>query len=274
MRYTKISIIASVFLLLVLPTVLADTQFKIIAPEGHRVSTIIRAQGQLTTLESNHQDVSASGEITFTSTVTPEILDIIVTLKKDGEQIKNKKFENVTSQDSYIITMIPGEELTIISQAEKLKQEAEKNAPQEITQESAPIQNVSESDTQIVDTQEETIKTTNQESEQPAQKAIPTTGFTISSLIPSGKFSYILLVVVAVGALLFIIIAARSKFNTLGSNQIDQRRIENAERRIKEVQMEIDRLKNKEDREKKMLQAREKLKTDQEELQKLQKEFY
>jgi|TARA_B100001971_G_C18186270_1_gene535828 hypothetical protein len=260
MRYKNISLLLTVLLLLtIVPTILADTEFKITAPNEHRISLIIREEGKLSTADSSHQNVGESGQITYTSSATAEYLDIIVTLKKEAKQIKTQKFESIKSGDTYTITIVPGLDTTILSSDELAASEAEELAEEEVVEEPAE---------EVV---EETIENPETEEEIDAQASL-TAGLAINDLMPSGKFSYVIWIVIGVGALLFIIIVARSKIDLSKkspSGNIDDKRLLSAEKRIKQAQEEIEKIKNRSNNEKRLKDAQERFKKDQEEIKKL-----
>ena len=112
-------LIVIILLLLVIQTVIADTTFKIITLGDHRISLIIRENGKLTTIDSHHLN-TGNGDLTITSSVTPEYLDLIVTLKKNTEEIIERKFEEVKSGEEILIKFIPGDvELKLASEVEE-----------------------------------------------------------------------------------------------------------------------------------------------------------
>ncbi|MAH06845.1 hypothetical protein CMI38_01180 [Candidatus Pacearchaeota archaeon] len=257
MRYKNISLLLTILLLLtIVPTILADTEFKITAPSEYRISLFIREEGELTTTDSFHKNVDGSGELTLTTSASHEYLDVTVTLKKGTNQIKTHKFESVKSGDVYTITMVPGIDPTILSSDELAASESEET--------------IEEEDTEVEEVVEETIE--EEIEEETEAQASPTTGLAVSDLMPSGKFSYFLWVVIGVSALLFAILVARKKIDLSKKSppeNIDDKRLLSAEKRIKEAQDEINKIKNRSNNEKRLKDAQERFKKDQEEIKKL-----
>ena len=268
MRYKNISLLLTILLLLtIVPTILADTELKITDPSEHRISLIIRGEGKLSTADSSHQNVDESGEITYTTSVTHEYLDIIVTLKKEAKQIKTQKFESIKSGDVYTITMVPGLDSTILSSDELAASESEEPVEEEVVKETETTEDTETEEVVEEPVEEEVVEETIENPETEVQASL-TTGLAISDLMPSGKFSYVLWIVIGVGALLFIIIAARKKIDLSKKSppeNIDDKRLLSAEKRIKEAQDEINKIKNRSNNEKRLKDAQERFKKDQEE---------
>jgi|TARA_B100001971_G_C18242570_1_gene571893 hypothetical protein len=279
MRSKKLLVLTTVLLLItILPTILASTEFKIDTVPDHRISLIIREDGKLSTLDSHHTDTS-SEIISYSTSVSPNFLEVLISLKKDGIKLMDTKFSSLQAGDTYTITIKPGQDIEIISASELAAQETEKtDEPEEPVEEEVEDTKSTEEEPEESPEENQLKEPEATETEdEPSIQASPTTGFAISNLIPSGKFSYVLWIVIGVGALLFIIIIARGKMNSSGNAQgstsIDDKRLQKAENKLKEAQTEIDRIKNRSDKERKLKEAQERFKKDQDEIKKLRSDL-
>ena len=84
MRYKKINVLLiSLLVITLLPSILASTEFKVNTLPDHRISLIIREEGKLSTLDSHHI-TTESGTLSYTTSVSADNLDVLISLKKDG----------------------------------------------------------------------------------------------------------------------------------------------------------------------------------------------
>ncbi len=96
-----------VYLIFILQTISAETTFNIETLKDHRVSLIIRESGKLATAESFHQN-TGGGNLTFKSSVSFDLLEIILSLKKNGIEILDKKWTDINNGEEIFIKIIPG----------------------------------------------------------------------------------------------------------------------------------------------------------------------
>lgn len=276
MRREKLMVFTVIVLLFLIPFTIASTDFTIKTIKDHRISLIVRGEGKLVTVDSFHKDTgegSGEAELSFSTTSVHDYLDIIVSLKKDGNKIIDKSFSSLASGGNYIINMVPGEDNDIVLKSDLA-------APEEVVEEEAETEEteeVVESETEetsdeIVEeeTTEEVVETDEVEG------SVVGTGFSIKELIPSKSLSYIFWIIGIVAVLFVVVVMARKRvgkrkgnFNFSSPSSGSDRRIDNAERRLKEAQEEIRKLKDKEDNQRKLREVEDRYKRDQEEIKRL-----
>ncbi|MEN9626057.1 MAG: hypothetical protein RL557_385 [archaeon] len=277
-------IIIVLLCLFVIQTVLAETTINVKSLPDHRISIIIREAGKLTSLESFHKD-TGTGELVIPVTTSVDSIDIIVTLKKDSQNIINRKYEGLETGKIYYLDFIPGED--------KLQTQEEIDA--EKAKEIAPVE------TNPTVENEETQKTTADEqtdTEEPAtEKEVPTethtetqkaktddklTSFALLDKLPVDT-SWIMKIgiglLVIIGAIVMIkVVPAFKKEETftvrplselkreMGKTHADKR-IEEIEKKIHDAQRELEALRNHDSR---LKEVQDRVKKDQEELRRLQ----
>lgn len=281
----KILIAVLMIFSIILPVILADFVINIETLKDHRVSVIVRDEGKLTSLESFHQN-TGNGEISITSTVNKEYVDLLVTLKKDGATILNEKFPSMSTAKPIYITLIPGNVKATTGKEE-------------------PVVNITNTTNSTANNSTANTTTQAQETSQPNITAIPNSSTPsnnsadekkdlnstitggVTDFLEKGKdlvFSkntlYLIGTIIALVAVFMMITYARKKiklkkqpylnfkFNLkdVGSSQSTEKRIETAERKLKEAQEEISDLKG---RERRIREVEERFKKDKEELRKL-----
>jgi len=272
---SKIIIIILLILLVISPLALAlDINIKTL-PE-HRISVIIREAEKLTTLESFHND-TGNGELVINAVGAREHIDLIVTLKKDGESILNQKFESISTNEPIYIDFIPGEvELTTGNlPAEELVTTDETVNETEVIPENEteqPIEETAEPKTEVVDKVPEETENTVQSGK--------ITGAAISNIksFASSKTSYYIGgIILAIIALLFIVHIVKRKISPKETSikirklnkdeSSNSSELENIEKKIDEAKKELDNIKNKKNR---LQEVRDRIKKDQEELKQLE----
>jgi len=274
-------LISFVFLLLlVVPLVFASIDINIKTLPKHRVSVIIRDVGKLTSLDSHHKD-TGTGEFTINSDVDKSKIDLIVTLKKDGKNLLNEKFEEVSTSEVININLIPGEVKLTTGILEPEVNESEEET-EEVVEE-----NVSEEGSEVVE--EEVVEENVENTEIVEEEQKKESGKILGAIIGSGKSMatskityYIIGGILVVGVLFFVVAVARKKIGSkdekfkvvkLGeaqeSNLDYDSKLENAEKKIKEAKEELDELKGKRD---KLKDLRERYERDKEELKNLGEE--
>ena len=248
----RCKIICVVFLaLLFMPVVFAfDLNIKTL-PE-HRISVIVREAGKLVSLDSFHKD-TGTGEISFSSSVSKSELDLLVTLRKDGKNILNEKFESVALGDINI-NFFPDDfgivESFEVVEEEVIEEVVEEEVIEEVVEEPEVVEEIPESKPGI-------------------------TGNTISNLrgvFNSNIFYYIVGGLFVIGVLFFLILGSRKKIGNIKIKKIGEDydvKLNNAEQKLIEAKNELDELKN---RRSKLREAQERLKRDRMELRKLEGE--
>ncbi|MEK6872883.1 MAG: hypothetical protein AABW90_02640 [Nanoarchaeota archaeon] len=251
--------------MLVMPLFLAlDISIKTLP--NHKISIIIRAAEQLSSLDSYHQE-TGDGNVFISSEVSEDPVDLLVTLKKDDINILNKKFEGVSTAKLININFVPGEEIGIVAKEEK------NETPAKITESNASVQ-----------TSNDTERTTNQTSEtNESVEGVEKPGVTskaienIKNIATSKTTYYIIAGIVAIAILFFAVRFARDRFSPenfrvtkLSSISSHDKRLEDAERKLDSAKKELDEIK---DRKKRLQEAKERFRRDQKELEGLEKHY-
>ncbi len=272
----RIAAICFVFLFVCLITTsIFALNIKIKSIPDHRISLIIRESGKLSSLESFHQE-TGTGELTITSPVTADPLDIIVTLKKDGANLINRKYESVKNENLFLI-FIPGDD-KLMSQAEADAELAAKPSPTETTTETE----ASEENKKTTNEAEPTTETKTQEETAETETNDKLTTFALLDKLPVDSS---LLVKIGVGLLVLIgavvmirVVPAFKREGTftikplaklkeeMSKTHVDKK-VEEIEKKMKDLQSELDYVKNRDGR---MKEIQERMKKDQEELRRLQ----
>ena len=263
-------LVCLLFVILVMPLFLAlDLNIKTLP--GHKISVIIRAVGQLSSLDSYHQE-TGDGNVFISSEVSEDPVDLLVTLKKDDINILNKKFEGVSTAKLININFVPGEEIGIFDKKEK--NETQVN----VTESNASVQTSNDAENS-----NDAEKITNQTSEIEGVEEVEKPGITskaienIKDIVTSKTTYYIIAGIVAVVILFFAVRFTRGRFppesfrvTKLSSISSHDKRLEDAERKLDDAKKELDEIKN---RKNKLEEARERFKRDQKELASLEKSF-
>ena len=134
--------------LMVMPLVLASVDLSIKTAPNHRISVILRAVGELSTLDSFHKD-TLDGNVAISSFITKSEVDIHVILKSldvKGNFIKmaEGRFDGVPTGEVININLMPGDVPEIVDSFEEevVKEEAvegevEESPEEEIGEEEA-----------------------------------------------------------------------------------------------------------------------------------------
>lgn len=266
--------------------IFADTDIKIQTLKDHRISVIIRQAEKLTTIESFHKDTE-NGNLTITITTSRNLLDIIVTLNKDGNKIINRKFEGIANEDPIYILFKPGDidiksgedaKLALNPPVEEPESNESTNDTVEQSAEELNKNNTAE------ETTDNNIPEKNTETEENSPGKI--TGFSVKGMITSKKTLYSFATIVIIILILFGVIHVRKKLNSdnFGQTYLDSKpslfqdsqnnsRLAIAERKLKEAQGELEIIKNKEQSQEKEKLIEERIRRDREELKKLKSDF-
>jgi hypothetical protein len=260
----------SVIMSLLIISVIAAVQINInTLGDGHRISIVIRETGKLTTLESFHQSTN-DGKVVISTTSSPNLIDIITTLRKDTVTILNENFESVDANKPIFINLIPGSVSISNEDPNAVVEKPEINETEAINETREAIEN-----TTVVS---EVI-------ENPNKQTGKLTGFAVSSIksISSSKITYYVIGGLFIAAVfVFIMIKRKNNFSkefktsnlrlnfqTPSNPSQDDSKILEAERKIQEAREELDDIKN---RKGKIREAEEKLQRDKEELRRLREE--
>jgi len=265
-------------IVLVTPMVLAiKTNMNITTLEGHRISVIVRETGKLSSLESFHNNTK-KGNILLSTSVSSNVLDLIVTLRKDGKEKLNEKFIGLDAGQDLYINFIPGD-VGIKTEAEFEEELAALEAAK------AENETAEANETITDDNESEEEAVADDGGSKPGL-----TGAAISN-IKSAAFSKITYYIVFAIVIVFVVILiARKKVRSKNSpvkikadtgnkedkgdkgavKKDDAGKIEDIENKIKEAKEELDNIKN---RKKRLKDAEEKFKKDEEELKRLREEY-
>ena len=258
------------FIILVMPLFLAlDINIKTLP--NHKISVIIRASEQLSSLDSYHQD-TGDGNVLISSEVSEDPVDLLLSLKKDNVNILNKKFEGVSTAKLININFIPGEEIGIITK--------EKNETQVVgTENNVSIQRINDTEEIIEQTNEtkEPVSINGSVEEVEKSKITSKAIENIKDMMNSKVIYYIITGIAVIVILFFVVRFARNRFpnesfrvTKLSSISSHDRRLEDAERKLDAAKRELDEIK---DRKKKLQEAKERFRKDQKELAGLEKSF-
>lgn len=238
---------------------------------NHKISVIIRAAGQLSSLDSYHQE-TGDGNVFISSEVSEDPVDLLITLKKDNINILNKKLDGVSTAKLININFVPGEEIGIVAKEEKNETQAnvtEANVTSNINNETAGTTEQNEQTGQV---------TTNESVEDVEKPGITSkTIGTIKNIATSKTTYYIIAGIAAIAILFFVVRFARDRFPSesfkvtkLSSISSHDKRLEDAERKLDAAKKELDEIK---DRKKRLQEAKERFRRDQKELASLEKNF-
>jgi preprotein translocase subunit SecG len=280
-KITGILVFAALFLI-VLPSVLAlDTKINVKTLPGHRISIIVRAAGELPTLQSFHQD-TGTGEFSVTTSSSKTSLDILTIVTKDGVKIVNEKFESITAGKPVYLLLKPGEVKLLDSFEEKKNETSAANQTQETK--SSVNESASASENSTSQNQQTVLETQIKENNQ---------SLMTGSVIGSGKaiiFSkityYILGGLFLASAIVFAIFVARKKIKAKRTNYAPfkvtplseknlktkdiayDKKISDVERKIEDAKRELDEIKNRKGR---LEEARKRFEESKKELERLEK---
>lgn len=239
---------------------------------NHKISVIIRASEQLSSLDSYHQD-TGDGNVLISSEVSEDPVDLLLSLKKDNVNILNKKFEGVSTAKLININFIPGEEIGIVAKEEK-------NETQVVdTENNVSIQRINDTEEIIEQTNEtkEPVSINGSVEEIEKSKITSKAIENIKDMMNSKVIYYIITGIAVIVILFFVVRFARNRFpnesfrvTKLSSISSHDRRLEDAERKLDAAKRELDEIK---DRKKKLQEAKERFRKDQKELAGLEKSF-
>jgi len=255
--------------------IVSATTFSIQTLKDHRISFILRESGKLQTLDSFHQD-TGNGNVTISPTSEVSLYDIILILKKDGNEIINKKFEEVKSGEEVIITFRPGDvKLQYASEIEQpvvnvtANETIASNESEEIaatTNETNNNEQVNNTDTNAAEAIEEDdqINVSSNESNEKIVKnktSKSATGLISLNNIPikSDQLVKIVFGIIIISVIIFIIVfvvkktkkSSFSDFKTksmsefLKSKDSSSKRIDELEKRLIETKRDLDDIRNK-----------------------------
>lgn len=260
--------------ILIIPIILADVDMKIKTLPDYKISVFIRNVGELSTLESFHQN-TGDGNVVISSDIALEEVDLLVILKKDGIEMLNKKFSEVPTSKIININFIPGD-AKIVESFEEKKNETSNETNVSANVSSSEISNETEKEG-IKESKEKTEEISVTEIKEPliTGKAIED----VKNVIFSKTTYYIIGVIVIVGVLVFLIYLRRKKlpigFKTIkyseySKKQDHDKRLDDAEKKLDSARRELDEIKSREVR---LRETRERFRKDQKELAKLEKGF-
>lgn len=270
----KKSVLYLAIVILITPLILADVDLKIKTLPDYKISVFIRNVGELSTLESFHQN-TGDGNVVISSDIALEGVDLLVILKKDGIEMLNKKFSEVPTSKIININFIPGDVKIVESFEEK---------ENETSNETNVSANVSGSDVSD-EAEKERANESKEKTEEISVTEIKGPSITgkaienVKNVIFSKTTYYIIGVIVIVGVLVFLIYLKRKKlssgFKTIKYSEYNKRqdhdkRLDDAEKKLDSARKELDEIKSKEVR---LNEARERFRKDQKELTKLEKGF-
>jgi hypothetical protein len=237
--------------------VFADLDLTIKTLPDHRVSVFIRPPEELSSLDSTHKD-TGTGKVIISSDVNRAMVDLMITLKKDGDKVFTKRFESISTINPIKIKLFPDDSGIVDSFEEEEVEEPIEEPVVEVVE--APVEEVVE--------------------EPVNENQASITG----NVVDSGEESsfnftiiyYIIGVVIVLAGLIFAVQTAMKKkgspggnikIRKLGEKQVDSKRIEDAERKLEEAKKELDEIKNSKS---KAQELREKIERDRKELEKLE----
>tara|TARA_Y100000310_G_scaffold330452_1_gene402103 strand:- start:5317 stop:6084 length:768 start_codon:yes stop_codon:yes gene_type:complete len=254
-----------------MPMVVAiDTQINIKTLSNHRVSVTVReAENFRSNLGSFHKD-TGEGDLTITTSVSVDKIDLVLQLKKDGVNILSEKATNISVGFPVYINLIPGE---FSWSDENPNVEPEVNETEE-TNETEVEEEVVEEEPEI---SEEEI-----EEEKESGKI---TGFVVDGTknIVTSKITYYTIgAIFGLAILFFIVVYSKKKLKNKKGSYIDFKvkdddkeksvknaELEDAEKKLNEAKRELDDIKN---RKSKLQEAKENFEKAKKELDKAEKE--
>lgn len=252
------------FILVVSPFVLA-IELNIQTLPNHRISAFFREPDKLTNIDSVHMDTGSGDVVINSSLFGGDQLDLVLTLKKDGESVLNREFRELSTNQPIYINFLPGlsKDEMLMDLSKKEVKERNPVVPENATKEKA----------EVIEDKKEEIQ------EKKIDSAV--TGKSVEDnekIIDSKIIYYVLGFIVGLSLIFFIIQTYRKKMKSSDNYKIvkysrnDDKRIADAERKLAEAKMELDEIKG---REKKLIEAKERFQKDRNELKKLGAEgFY
>ncbi|MEK6830639.1 MAG: hypothetical protein AABX77_01270 [Nanoarchaeota archaeon] len=265
-------------ILIAMPMILAiDISIKTLP--DHRISVIIRNAGELTSLDSSHQN-TGDGNVFVSSEVSADPIDLLVTLKKDNIKLMDKKFEGVSTAKLINLKFIPGEKPEIVESFEEKKNDTEVNSNNSVGNEGGVegVETKIEETEQLEETKESVQEVVEETQTKPGitSKAIEN----VKDIVSSKTLYYIIGGILVIGVLFFVMRFARNRVDTgsfrvtklssLTSHTSHDKKLEDAERKLDEAKKEIDEIRN---RKSKLEEARERFRKDKRELERLEKGF-
>lgn len=255
-----------VFFILVVAPISLAVELSVQTLPNHRISAFFREPEKLTNADSVHMD-TGSGDITINSSLyNGDEMDLILTLKKDGQTILNKEFSGMSTDKIIYINFIPG-----LSEEEMLINNFKK--PE--VQNDSSVNNTNSTNNEVIE------KNKIEESEKEKTNSVVVTGRSVEENENSSSLKiiyYILGAVAGIFALIFLIQTGRRKLKGYDNYKIvkyshgEDRKFADAERKLAEAKMELDEIKN---RKKKLVEAKKRFEKDKDELKNLGvKDYY
>ena len=287
-KMTKRFSVILILCLLVIPTILA-ININIKTLPSHRISIIIREAGKLTSLESFHKD-TGDGNVLLTSSVDKSEIDLIVTLKKDGVNILNEKFESISTAKPINIDFVPESVELILGELEPVVNETNETE-ENLTETAGTTVNVNvevTNESEENETIEESAPTTETQTEEVDAKKGKITGAVIEgtkAVFTSKTTYYVIGGIFILGVLFFAVFIARKKLKFKSGHYINFRvgntnetkistghdkRLAEAEKKLEEARKDLDEIKN---RKSKLEEVRKRFEQDKKELDKLERGY-
>jgi len=261
--------IGILMVLLVLPMVVAvDINIKTLA--NHKIDITIREAEKTSKLDGFlNQESGEDGNVLVSSSVSVLEVDLIIKLKRDGQEILNEKFSGLSTSGPININMIPGD-VGIITVEEIV------NQTEEDVEEGS---NEVEVEVEVEDEEEVIVEGSGVIEE--TKNSGKLTGFSIKDTtksVVSSKVTYFVLGGILLA--LVVIFVAKKKLKSKKGTYLDfkvkpsfegndENKIEDAERKLNEAKAELDEIKN---RKGKLEEAKKRFERDKEELERLEKE--
>lgn len=271
-------IVLIIFIIVLITQLILAGEINIKTYPNHRISVIIRPSGELSSLDSFHQD-TGDGNVKLSLSAPVDEIDLLVTLKKDGVKLLDKKFKEVSTEKPINIKFIPGETPEIVESFEE-KKETESNVTlddnntEEKVIENKKLESLEENKTEKLE-EEKDVKDVKEKVGENVEEVVPITGKTVESLkkIVTSKLTYYIIGVVAIIAVFFLVYFMRNKIPTdfkirkLSSMRDYEGKLADAEKKLESAKEELDEIK---DKKKKLREARERFEKDRKELMKLE----
>lgn len=253
-----------VILILVATPISLAVELNVQTLPNHRISVFFREPDKLTNVDSVHMDTGGGDIVVSSSLYNYEFMDLILTLKKDGETVLNKEFKGLSTNQAIYINFIPGldkDEMLIDPSKKEVKEETP-IVPETTTEEQAEI-----------------VKDKEEVQEKKTDSVVTGKSVEENEKILNSKIVYYILgFVVGLLFIFFIIQTYRKKIKSSDNYKVvkygrsDEKKIADAERKLAEAKMELDEIKG---RKKKLIEAKERFQKDRDELKKLGAEdFY
>lgn len=255
---SRLFFIFVLFILVLSPVILA-VELNIQTLPNHRISAFFREPDKLTNIDSVHIDTGDGDMVINSSLYNEDMMDLILTLKKDGETVLNREFKGISTNEVININFIPGlsEDEMLINSNEEIKNDNLFNN----------VSTNKDEEVELVEDKKEEVKEVKTDSS--------VTGKSVEEnekILDSKLIYYVLGLVVGLFFLFFIIQTYRRKMNSSDNYKIikygrsDEKKIADAERKLAEAKLELDEIKS---RKKKLVEAKEKFRKDRDELKKL-----